>query len=128
MTRINSGINPKQLSQKHLIAEHREIIRIPNTISSGKAVVKDIPDDFRLGGGHVKFFYDKLLYLFNRYRAIYEEGISRGYNLTNFSECWDGVPKELMNDWKPTQKACSLIRERIYERGGYFVNEKPFLV
>ena len=32
MTRINVGILPKELSNKHLIAEHREIKRIPNCI------------------------------------------------------------------------------------------------
>ena len=30
MTRINCGIPPEELSDKHLLAEHREIKRIPN--------------------------------------------------------------------------------------------------
>ena len=32
MTRINVGIPPAELTGKHLIAEHREIKRIPNCI------------------------------------------------------------------------------------------------
>jgi hypothetical protein len=32
MTRINTGIPPKELTDKHLLAEHREIKRIPNCI------------------------------------------------------------------------------------------------
>ena len=63
MTRINIGIPPKQLTNKHLIAEHREIKRIPNVISKGKYNLKSIPPEFTLGKGHVSFFYDKLQYL-----------------------------------------------------------------
>ena len=32
MTRINAGIPPKKLTNRHLLAEHREIKRIPNVI------------------------------------------------------------------------------------------------
>ena len=46
-----------------LIAEHREIKRIPNCIKSGKFLMKGIPNKFTLGSGHVKFFYDKISYL-----------------------------------------------------------------
>ena len=57
MTRINT-IPPQELCDKHLMAEIREITRIPNTIKTGKAIIANIPDTFRLGSGHVKFFYD----------------------------------------------------------------------
>ncbi len=60
MTRINSGINPIQLVDPHLFAEYRELKRIPNTIKSGRAIVKDIPKQFTLGTGHVKWFYPRL--------------------------------------------------------------------
>ena len=61
MTRINAGILPKDLTSKHLIAEHREIKRIPNCVGKGKYNMDNIPDKFKLGTGHVKFFYNKLL-------------------------------------------------------------------
>ena len=61
MTRINAGIPPAELTNKHLIAEHREIKRIPNCIAKGKYKMEGIPDKFKLGTGHVKFFYNKLL-------------------------------------------------------------------
>ena len=67
MTRINSGVDPKELSDKHLIAEHREIKRIPNKVKSGKYDITDQPKFFKMGTGHVKFFYDKLKYLYDRY-------------------------------------------------------------
>lgn len=113
MTRINVGIHPRELHDKHLIAEHREIKRIPNAIKSGRAIIKDIPDDFRLGSGHVKFFYNKLGYLLERYRSLYEECIRRGFNVTDFSGAWNGVPNDLMNDYKPTDRDVSIVRERI---------------
>ena len=50
MTRINT-IPPQELCDKHLMAEIREIARIPNTIKTGKAIIANIPDTFRLGSG-----------------------------------------------------------------------------
>ena len=38
MTRINVGINPADLTGKHLIAEHREIKRIPNCIAKANII------------------------------------------------------------------------------------------
>tara|TARA_R110000765_G_scaffold377343_2_gene468234 strand:+ start:42 stop:458 length:417 start_codon:yes stop_codon:yes gene_type:complete len=116
MTRINCGIPVRELTNQHLLAEHREIKRIPNTISSGKAVIKDIPSDFRLGTGHVKFFYDKLLYLKNRYIEIYDECVKREFNITNYIEAWDDIPTNLMNDYSPTDYDREIVRARIKER------------
>ena len=61
MTRINIGVSPNELIGKHLLAEHREIKRIPNCIKKGRYKMIGIPDKFKLGTGHVKFFYNKLL-------------------------------------------------------------------
>lgn len=78
--------------------------------------IKDIPDSFRMGTGHVKFFYDKLGYLKRRYEEIYKECIDRGFNVTYYGSAWDGVPQHLMNDWQPTEESIFLIRQRIAER------------
>lgn len=43
MTRINVGYGVRNLTRQHLLAEHREIKRIPNMISSGKGVIKKHP-------------------------------------------------------------------------------------
>lgn len=116
MTRINCGIKPKELTNEHLLAEHREIKRVPNCISKGKYNLKGQPEKFTLGTGHVKFFYDKLLYLQNRYEEIYAECIRREFNVTYYGGAWDGVPQELMGDYKPTEEDRVIIRERISER------------
>jgi deoxyribonuclease (pyrimidine dimer) len=115
MTRINT-VPVSELSGKHLIAEHREIKRIPNAIRSGKAIVKNIPEQFTLGTGHVKFFYDKVLWLKNRYLELYQECLRRGYNVTSYVDSFDGINDDLMNDWQPTAASIELIRERIKER------------
>jgi len=113
MTRINVGYPVENLTTKHLIAEHREIKRIPNTIVSGKAVVRDIPETFRLGTGHVKFFYDKLGYLLERYHDLYAECLRRGFNVQDYSGAWDGVPSHLMGNYTPTDSDKVIIKERI---------------
>ena len=113
MTRINVGVSPSVLSDKHLLAEHREIKRIPNTVKSGKAKLVDIPEFFTLGKGHVKFFYCRLGYLLERYKAIHAECLKRGFKVQNYSEAWSNIPSELMGTYTPTQKDADIIIERI---------------
>lgn len=116
MTRINFGIPVADLHPKHLLAEHREIVRIPNTVKSGKAVIKNIPEKFKLGTGHVKFFYNKLEYLHKRYNSLYKECKSRGYNVTDFSSAFKDLPPELYNDTTPTKQDAQIVQQRIDER------------
>ena len=116
MTRINVGIPPAELINQHLIAEHREIKRIPNCIAKGKYNMEGIPDKFKLGTGHVKFFYNKLLYLKKRYISLYNECVKRGFNVQNYISAWDNVPQKLMNDYKVRANDCRIIRQRINDR------------
>ena len=116
MTRINYGILPSELSTKHLIAEHREIKRIPNTVAQGRFNMVGQPDEFKLGTGHVKFFYDKLLYLKKRYEALYAECKRRNYKVTYYGDAWNDIPSYLMNDYSPTQRDVDIIKERIKQR------------
>lgn len=112
MTRVNAGIHPSELCDKHLIAEHREIKRIPNIVRSGKADLSSIPTEFTLGKGHVKFFYDKLMYLKKRYMEIYKESKRRGFKVTWYGDSFDALPADLCNDWDDSS-ARSLLAERI---------------
>ena len=116
MTRINVGIPPAELVNQHLIAEHREIKRIPNCIAKGKYNMDGIPEKFKLGTGHVKFFYNKLLYLKNRYIRLYYECIKRGFNVQYYVSAWDNVPQELMNDYTVKANDIRIIKERINEK------------
>ena len=116
MTRINVAIKPRELTNKHLIAEHREIKRIPNCISKGKFNMKGQPTEFTLGTGHVKFFYDKLGYLKKRYELLYKECVERGFNVQYYGDAWNDIPIELMGDYNPTERDRGLLLERINER------------
>lgn len=116
MTRINVAINPSLLCREHLLAEHREMKRIPNDVCKGKFTLTGIPNQFKLGSGHVKFFYNKLLYLKNRYEQVYSECLSRDLDVTYYGNAWDNVPNYLMNDYTPTDHDKSLLVDRINER------------
>ena len=116
MTRINTGYAVQLLTNKHLMAEHRELKRIPNVVSRGRYNLKTAPKEFTLGKGHVSFFYDKLGYLKKRYIELYNECRSRGLNIQNYESSWDGIPPELMNDYTPTEKDIRIITERINDR------------
>lgn len=98
------------------MAEAREIKRIPNCVTKGRYSLKGQPVEFTLGVGHVKFFYNKLLYLKKRYEELYSECIGRGFKVTYYGSAWKDVPIELMNDYSPTNKDREIIRERIKER------------
>ena len=117
MTRINASIKPVELPSKLLLAELREIKRIPNVINSGRYSIDGIPKEFTLNKGHVKFFYNKNGYTLSRYKELRLEALKRGFNVQDFSSAWEGLPVELMNDWQETEKARELLIERIKERG-----------
>lgn len=126
MTRINLGINPRDLSNKHLLAEHREIKRIPNMIKSGKAKIENIPNQFTLGAGHVKFFYNKIKHLRIRYQEIYNECCKRGFSVTPYHESFDDVPEFLNKDYQPTENDRKIIIERLLQKDKEFYKKiKP---
>lgn len=116
MTRINSGVSPAELSDRHLLSEAREIKRIPNLIKKGKYSMVGQPKTFTLGTGHVKFFYDKQYYLLDRYRQIYVECCKRGFKVTDYSSAWAGVPLKMFNNYTPTDRDREIVRQRIAER------------
>jgi hypothetical protein len=121
MTRINVGIHPSELPDKLLLAEHREIKRIPNVIKSGRYSLEGIPDQFTLGKGHVKFFYNKLWYLYSRYRYLYIECKERGFNVQDYSNCWSLLSepnfRHLGKGYTPTGRDRQLLIERITSKG-----------
>ena len=117
MTRINVGIAPEELPDKLLIAEHREIKRIPNVVKSGRFSLANQPKSFTLGVGHVKFFYNRLLYLRERYEGLYRECLKRGFNVQDYTSAWNDVPQEYLGDYVPTHRDRLLILERIASKG-----------
>lgn len=118
MTRINSNISPKLVNDRMVIAAVREVVRIPNMIKSGKAKIKPNQKQlkFKLGAGHVCFFYDKLKYLEDYYNEWRQEALNRGFKISDYSESFKDLPPQLYNDWEPCLESRKLIVERISER------------
>ena len=119
MTRINSNISVKKLSDEHLLAEHREIKRLPSCLR--KAIqcksINKIPNQFTLGTGHVKFFLNKQKFIYNRYKEIYQELLNRGFNIEDYSNNWkEFIDTEYFNDYVPTNEEYELLKQRIIER------------
>lgn len=119
MTRINI-VPVEELCDQHLLAEHRELVRIPNCLVSGKLKFEymDRPEDYCLGEGHVKFFTNKLRYLFNRYQQLNDECIKRGFNVTYMwpQHFFNKTTLRYWDDYRPTKWALRLNRDRIAER------------
>ncbi len=122
MTRINSAIPVNCLTDEHLLAEHREIKRLPycfeRAVESGS--IGKIPDKFALGSGHVLFFLDKFGFVRNRYMEIHEECKCRKFNvedyLENFERLFVDANKQFLKDYEPTEEERLMLVERISER------------
>lgn len=116
MTRINC-ISVQELTDKHLLAEYREITRISSALKrSIKANKVNIPDKYKMGEGHVKFFYDKGLYLHKRTAQLYEECLRRGFNIKKKIYSINGHPLNFRNDWIPDSASKRINRDRISKR------------
>jgi deoxyribonuclease (pyrimidine dimer) len=121
MTRINI-IPTSELTTKHLVAEYREIARLPNNLRQSLSRAKpfslsEIPTNYVLGTGHVKFFYNKMMFLQQRFDGLVSEMLRRGYNPTyRDSSIFVPEDKTFYNDWIPSEKDMELNRKRIMER------------
>lgn len=119
MTRINSAINVRCLTDEHLLAEHREIKRLPfcmyEAIRTGS--IKQIPKRFVLGKGHIIFFLNKMLFARRRYREIYAECHRRNFMVENYEENFVyGVPDEYNGAYTPTDEERAMLIHRLTER------------
>lgn len=112
MTRINC-IPVSKLKDKHLLAEYREMLRYRHAYP--RKCEPSIPKTYRMGTGHVSFFWDKGFYLLNRHKALKSEMIKRGMkpNLDLDLSQW---PIDKMGDWTPTVDSQLLNIARIIRR------------
>nr|CAI3971268.1 endonuclease V N-glycosylase UV repair enzyme [Ochrobactrum phage ORM_20] len=122
MTRINV-VPPSELHTKHLVAEYRELPRVFKLVREAQSR-GELPNDprnptkYTLGAGHVRFFYDKLSYLFKRQVSICGEMERRGITVNYYPspDLLDGIRKMWQGDYEPTPGALYLNRERIKDR------------
>lgn len=116
MTRINV-VPVDELCDQHLLAEHRELTRIPNMLRSGilQYDYVDRPSTYVLGEGHVKFFTDKLTYLYCRYQQLCDECRKRGFNIQDIWPLDLAMNELYWNEYLPDEEAIAINRQRIHE-------------
>jgi deoxyribonuclease (pyrimidine dimer) len=132
MTRINV-LHPSQLSDKHLSGEYHEVTRIfthvRKAVESGKSLTDyKIPESYRLGKGHVTFFYNKLAYISWRYYhlalELSERAFSRGKaSSVNFAQVTkiivdskNRIPAEWWGNYIPTPESKTINIARLEEK------------
>lgn len=117
MVRVNI-IEPWRLADQHLVAEYLEIMMLASYARSSPRT-DDVPESYRLGKGHIKFFKNKLGYLKKRHELIKLEMEKRGFVARKNLDI--GRNKKLFGDWKPNERDFSLIKSRIIEK----ISKKP---
>ena len=127
MTRINC-VPVQELTRQHLQAEYREIHRVFALVRG--AVIrgerpKDCPDDYRMGPGHVRFFYPRLKWILRRQAELYQECRDRGIKVTykpmsvrDAHTLYPNIKDEWYGDWEPSEHELAINRRRINERLG----------
>ena len=129
MTRINL-VHVEDLADQHLFAEWREIKMIPAKLKKleqtklGYQIMKDVPKVYTLSTGHVRFFYDKMRFLYDRYNELTDELHKRYFNIAehNADEIFFRVVPEMQDPfWKPTKAEIAINIGRITER----LNQRP---
>lgn len=117
MTRINV-VSVQDLTDQHLMAEYREL---PMVVAAAR---RSKPDDYiptnqyTLNKGHVKFFYNKKKWLYNRWCELIEELKNRGYDIDPTSRIveWHHMDKFPQSDWAPDVSSRIINIERLEER------------
>lgn len=120
MTRINC-VPVSELTREHLVAEYKELPRVfghvRRRIEKGQTPCQvKIPKTYRLGPGHVTFFFDKLGWLCERHKLLVDEMTSRGYRVNYPDPPSHDIPDEWFGNWNPTRRAILENRQRIQDR------------
>jgi len=99
MTRINI-LRAKDLTDQHLLAEHRELPRIFKQAADAYAEHRtaQLPPKYTMGTGHVRFFYDKTAWLAARHRTLSAECARRGFKVQQ----GELTPLAHSVPWEPT--------------------------
>lgn len=132
MTRINV-VPPEELSNAHLEVEHYELHRlyvlVRKAIARGEEPDVTAVPTYRMGTGHVRFFYPRLGFIKKRETKLIIEMLYRGLPLVRQEEVVTDIPSSWFYDYEPTEEAINVNRERLalrtmeYERNmlkGYF--------
>mgnify|MGYP006146384869 FL=1 len=125
MARVNIGVDPKHLSDQHLVAESVEITMITGGLRKhGFEIKSPVPEIFKMGTGHINFFKNKLVYLKKRLGAVNNEMRRRNFKPGTKLDL-NEFPEKYHNDWQPDMSASMILRDRIVERLRKPLNGKP---
>lgn len=118
VTRINL-VDPKVLSDQHLFAEWREMPRVATELR--KRLVKgpfvQTLDSYRMGTGHMLFFYDKMGFLEKRYRKIVRELKRRNYSFTEYEDNpFSGFDEQYSKPYRPSIEEVNTSKKRLVEK------------
>ena len=116
MTRINL-VSVKMLPDQHLIAEYRELPRVIKQNMN----LKDAPEKYCLGKGHMKWGRKHSLFYLKRFKDICEEmtyrGLTVNYPYNELERYYDkNCPDNIKNDYIPTDDDLKLSKERIIQK------------
>ena len=132
MTRINC-VDPSVLTTKHLIAEWHELPRVFTLIlahckklqsahyATDVRWLLSVHREYKMGIGHVKFFYPRAQWLKERYVALYKEmhrrrmNVNTGILKSNLMKA-KAIPTQYCNSWVPTPTDWEKNIERLYEK------------
>ena len=117
MTRVNV-VSPKELSDQWLIAEYRELPRV----FKGNFALTNVPKNYKLGTGHVKWARYFGYYTNSRFQEILKEMQYRGFKTSFTGNFISYIKDEMKNTYKPTSVDLKLNRNRLIER--YKANPK----
>ena len=116
MTRINI-VPVQELSDQWLVAEYRELPRC----LKGKISIKDAPNHYTFGKGHMKWARKYALYTSNRMKELVEEMKYRGFKTNYSADLSMYISEDMKNDYKPDLTDLAISKSRLIEK----YNKKP---
>ena len=96
--------------------------KVRKNLANG-VTMNNLPEKYTMSTGHVRFFYDKLGWLYLRFQQLTKELRNRNYNIpsdfdiNSYAIFLHELPDELKNStWQPTLSEIKINVDRISER------------
>lgn len=113
MVRVNL-VPPNELADQHLVAEYREILLLAGYVERHPSL-ENLPKEYALGRGHMRFFKDKLGYLSKRHESIRAEMKKRGFT-PRIRLSTKGFSRRHLGQWKPGKRDIEIAKRRLLQR------------
>ena len=129
MTRINL-VPPESLHPKHLMAEIHELPRVFGLVRAfhERSAEEDLSEHskYKMGAGHVKFFYTRLGFLVDRYRALCAHAVALGWKVkpVDAAALTHGIPSKYLGSFHPSRGDISVNLGRLVEKNSVHYGNK----